>query len=53
MCQWFALCTNADNLRMISHPILGNLRICRRCAGTVEIDFNALAPLTTTTKENS
>jgi hypothetical protein len=33
-CQWFAMCENsADGIR--SHPVLGAVPICERCAATV------------------
>lgn len=37
ICQWFALCTN-EATQTISHPILGEVPTCDRCADRARTD---------------
>lgn len=38
MCEWYALCDNpADG--MVSHPILGEVPTCQRCADKHDLTF--------------
>lgn len=37
ICEWFALCTNETTLGA-SHPVLGVVPICQRCADKLGIE---------------
>ena len=36
VCEWFARCTNLTSLAA-SHPVLGPVPICERCAAKLDI----------------
>ncbi len=39
-CEWFAHCANpADG--MVTHPVLGDVPTCLRCADMLDLDIHA------------
>lgn len=42
-CQWYALCPN-DAVGTTSHPILGDVPICERCADKHQLTVTYTVP---------
>jgi hypothetical protein len=39
MCEWFLLC-DRDAAGTVTHPILGEVPVCERCASALGLDLN-------------